>query len=145
MGEGGGEGEGGGGEGGGERGGERGGGGEDCALLFQHPPGTRFRWTPALHGRVEREVRLLGGYGAAVPTEILERMHGVTGITLRHIKSHLQKCRNDIRKRRSGSASQVAARAVAVRRRALEAQLDAALGSLCALLPSTPWLPRPSS
>ncbi|XP_073060289.1 protein PHR1-LIKE 3-like [Primulina eburnea] len=53
----------------------------------------RLRWTPELHKQFVDAVNLLGGANEATPRAILNMME-VEGLTLYHIKSHLQKYRN---------------------------------------------------
>ncbi|KAL8146301.1 hypothetical protein AgCh_004159 [Apium graveolens] len=52
----------------------------------------RLRWTPELHERFLRATTQLGGVFKAKPKAILEKMN-VRGLTLNHLKSHLQKTR----------------------------------------------------
>ncbi|XP_020093058.1 myb family transcription factor PHL11-like isoform X2 [Ananas comosus] len=58
-------------------------------------PRPRLRWTPELHDRFVVAVARLGGPNEAKPTAIKQSMEamGVHGLTLRHVKSHLQKYR----------------------------------------------------
>ncbi|PON32528.1 Octamer-binding transcription factor [Parasponia andersonii] len=49
----------------------------------------RLRWTPHLHARFIDAVNQLGGPQKATPKSLL-RIMGVKGITLHHLKSHLQ-------------------------------------------------------
>eukprot|EP00959_Pyramimonas_sp_CCMP1952_P464060 9485977-Pyramimonas_sp.AAC.1 len=53
---------------------------------------SRVRWTPELHARFVEGVNMLGGADRATPKGILRSM-GVDGMTIFHIKSHLQKYR----------------------------------------------------
>eukprot|EP00242_Pyramimonas_sp_CCMP2087_P006573 CAMPEP_0198213564 /NCGR_PEP_ID=MMETSP1445-20131203/28939_1 /TAXON_ID=36898 /ORGANISM="Pyramimonas sp., Strain CCMP2087" /LENGTH=182 /DNA_ID=CAMNT_0043888223 /DNA_START=198 /DNA_END=742 /DNA_ORIENTATION=+ len=53
---------------------------------------SRVRWTSELHARFVDEVNALGGPDHATPKAILRAM-GVDGMTILHIKSHLQKYR----------------------------------------------------
>jgi len=61
--------------------------------IEDHPlPKCRLRWTPDLHNRFVAAVKRLGGEGKATPKTILQLMN-VSGLTIFHIKSHLQKFR----------------------------------------------------
>ncbi|KAJ8769923.1 hypothetical protein K2173_009005 [Erythroxylum novogranatense] len=66
-------------------------GGEPCLVLTSDPK-PRLRWTADLHERFVDAVTELGGPNKATPKAILRTMN-VKGLTLFHLKSHLQKYR----------------------------------------------------
>ncbi|KAJ8759672.1 hypothetical protein K2173_009760 [Erythroxylum novogranatense] len=66
-------------------------GGEPCLMLTSDPK-PRLRWTADLHERFVDAVTQLGGANKATPKAIMRTMN-VKGLTLFHLKSHLQKYR----------------------------------------------------
>ncbi|EPS59635.1 hypothetical protein M569_15170, partial [Genlisea aurea] len=66
--------------------------GEPCMVQLTSDPKPRLRWTADLHERFVDAVTQLGGATKATPKAILRTM-GVKGLTLFHLKSHLQKYR----------------------------------------------------
>ncbi|XP_058114584.1 protein PHR1-LIKE 3-like isoform X3 [Magnolia sinica] len=64
----------------------------DPCLVLTADPKPRLRWTADLHDRFVDAVTQLGGPDKATPKSIM-RMMGVKGLTLFHLKSHLQKYR----------------------------------------------------
>ncbi|XP_073280174.1 protein PHR1-LIKE 2-like [Primulina huaijiensis] len=64
----------------------------DPCLVLTSDPKPRLRWTTDLHERFVDAVTQLGGPGKATPKAIMRAM-GVKGLTLFHLKSHLQKYR----------------------------------------------------
>ncbi|XLR65474.1 hypothetical protein S83_016146, partial [Arachis hypogaea] len=49
----------------------------------------RLKWTPELHQRFIEAVHQLGGAEKATPKSLM-RVMGIQGLTLYHLKSHLQ-------------------------------------------------------
>ncbi|KAG2300220.1 hypothetical protein Bca4012_011815 [Brassica carinata] len=70
----------------------RGNGHGDSGLILSTDAKPRLKWTPDLHERFVEAVNQLGGGEKATPKTIMKVM-GIPGLTLYHLKSHLQKYR----------------------------------------------------
>ncbi|XP_038994326.1 putative Myb family transcription factor At1g14600 [Hibiscus syriacus] len=60
------------------------------ARRYNKSEAPRLRWTPQLHRHFVQAVDHLGGRYKATPKRILQMMSTVNGLSISHIKSHLQ-------------------------------------------------------
>ncbi|KAL1551038.1 myb family transcription factor PHL8-like [Salvia divinorum] len=65
---------------------------QDMNLVLSSDAKPRLKWTPQLHRRFVDAVKQLGGPEKATPKSLM-RVMGIQGLTLYHLKSHLQKYR----------------------------------------------------
>lgn len=61
-------------------------------LVLSSDAKPRLKWTPELHHRFADAINQLGGADKATPKSLM-RVMGIPGLTLYHLKSHLQKYR----------------------------------------------------
>ncbi|CAJ2665383.1 unnamed protein product [Trifolium pratense] len=71
---------------------QTGNGSSDSGLVLSTDAKPRLKWTPDLHARFIEAVNQLGGADKASPKTVMKLM-GIPGLTLYHLKSHLQKFR----------------------------------------------------
>ncbi|KAG5114581.1 hypothetical protein AAZX31_13G297800 [Glycine max] len=71
---------------------QAGNGSGDSGLVLSTDAKPRLKWTPDLHARFIEAVNQLGGADKATPKTVMKLM-GIPGLTLYHLKSHLQKYR----------------------------------------------------
>ncbi|KAI4327994.1 hypothetical protein L6164_020394 [Bauhinia variegata] len=74
-------------------------------VVMTRDPKPRLRWTADLHDRFVDAVTKLGGPDKATPKSVL-RIMGLKGLTLYHLKSHLQKYRLGQQARKQNSDEQ---------------------------------------
>ncbi|XP_050277158.1 myb family transcription factor PHL8-like [Quercus robur] len=65
---------------------------QNMNLVLSTDAKPRLKWTPELHQRFIEAVNQLGGPDKATPKSLM-RVMGIPGLTLYHLKSHLQKYR----------------------------------------------------
>ncbi|GMH01731.1 hypothetical protein Nepgr_003570 [Nepenthes gracilis] len=65
---------------------------QDMSLVLSTDAKPRLKWTAELHRRFVEAVNQLGGADKATPKSLMREI-GIPGLTLYHLKSHLQKFR----------------------------------------------------
>ncbi|KAL4279122.1 hypothetical protein GQ457_03G011870 [Hibiscus cannabinus] len=65
---------------------------QDMNLVLSTDAKPRLKWTPELHQKFVEAVNQLGGPDKATPKNLM-RVIGISGLSLYHLKSHLQKYR----------------------------------------------------
>ncbi|XP_014506890.1 myb family transcription factor PHL8 [Vigna radiata var. radiata] len=65
---------------------------QNMRLVLSTDAKPRLKWTPELHQRFTEAINQLGGAEKATPKSLM-RVMGIPGLTLYHLKSHLQKYR----------------------------------------------------
>ncbi|KAK7362334.1 hypothetical protein VNO77_04444 [Canavalia gladiata] len=65
---------------------------QNMRLVLSTDAKPRLKWTPELHQRFTEAINQLGGPEKATPKSLM-RVMGIPGLTLYHLKSHLQKYR----------------------------------------------------